>query len=211
MSRKKVKAKRERTDQERLELFLECFEEIARLEALKQGLSVNHSIKWSQTEDGHSQLDEPTDRDLRSLIGPLRKLLANDSDIQLNKIHGIVYKHMRPSDQASKYKADLAEANRRWNYDFTHGVGTVTINGVEINPQHAWNTWINGKYLHDDMDYRDELQPLAGPSLFRDAHRARLLDGVISTLNYAKWLYQNIAFFLANDVLDLPPSSSPSA
>jgi hypothetical protein len=195
MGRKKqVKAERERTDREKLELFLECCEELAQLEALRRPFGYNSGYTIIGTTLVEHKLDEPSDRDLRSVIGELRKFIADDSDIWLNRVHRIVYKSLRPGEQTDKYKADLGVMNNKWNAGFSKGIGRVTINGVVVSPKHAWDAWINGKYLHDDMDYKEELGRLVG--FFREAHRAQFLEAALVTLNYSKWLYQNVAFFL---------------
>jgi len=98
--------------------------------------------------------------------------------------------------------------NQKWNAGFAKGMGRITINGVLVSPEHAWDTWLNGKYLHDDMNHMEELDRLIG--IFREAHRAQFLEAAVVTINYTKWLYQNTAFFLHNDLLDLP-TSSPAA
>lgn len=204
MSRKKVKAARERTDREKLELFLERCEELSRLEALRRPFGYDFRINSNRTDGVQHMLDEPSDRDLRSVLGELRKFIAKDSDIFLNRMHGTVYKRLRPSERIDEYKTHLGAMNQQWNLSFAKGVGRITINGVVVSPEHAWDAWINGHYLHDDMDHKEELKRLMG--LFREAHRAQFLEAVVSTLNYTKWLYQNVAYFLHNDLLDFPPT-----
>lgn len=200
MSRKNVKAKRKRTEREKLELFLDRCEELAQLEALRQPFGYNFSYSFNRAEGVQHKLEEPSDRDIRSVIGELRKFIADDSDIWLNRVHGIVYKRVRPGERADEYKAALATMHQKWNNGFTKGIGRITINGVIVSPEHAWDAWINGKYLHDDMDHKEELDRLVG--LFRDTHRAQFLEAAVITLNYTKWLYHNVAYFLHNDLLD---------
>ena len=204
MSRKKVKAERERTEREKLELFLDRCIELSQLEALQQHFGFAFGFKIVGTTMVEHKLDEPSDRDLRSVIGELRKFIMKDSDIFLNRIHGIVRKSLRPSEQIDKYRTSLDAMNQEWRNGFTRGMARITINGVVVTPEHAWETWINGKYLHDDMTYMKELNRLT--DIFRESHRAQFLQAAIITLNYTKWLGRNVAFFLNTDQLDLPPS-----
>lgn len=71
MGRKKVKAKRKRTDREKLDLFLDRCEELAQLEALRQPFGYNSGYTIIGTTLVEHKLDEPSDRDLRSVIGEL--------------------------------------------------------------------------------------------------------------------------------------------
>lgn len=212
MGRKKVKTKRGRTDREKLDLFLERVGELSRIEAIKTGISYNATVNISwigAMSSVQHKLEETPDKDLRSILGELRKFVAETSDIYLNRVNNIVYQHVQPADpRAAEYKAALVQMNRHWKDCLANGITALTINGIRVSPAHAWDAWINGHYLHDDMDYRAELKNLGG--LSKEMHRAQFLEGVIVTLKYTHWLARNIAYFLQNDILDLP-SSSPAA
>jgi len=132
--------------------------------------------------------------------------VAQGSDIQLNRIHGIVYRHLRTSPKTDEYKTALRTMNDHWKGSFKNGFTRLTINGTRVRPEHAWDAWINGHYLHDDMDYKEELKPLDG--LPKEMHRAQFLESLIITLKYTSWLARNIYFFLQEDLLDF--SSEPA-
>jgi hypothetical protein len=200
MSRSKEKAKRDRTDRERLELFLERCDELGQIEPVRTGIGYSHTINYDRTQGTRSTFEEPSDKDMRSVLGELRKFVAQGSDIYLNRIHNIVYRRLKAEPPSEQYKADFRTMNERWKHAFKQGITRLTIKGTLVNPEHAWDAWINGHYLHDDMDYRNELKPLEG--LVWEMHRAQFLEGVIVTLKYTNWLARNVAFLLERDLLD---------
>ncbi len=58
----------------------------------------------------------------------------------------------------------------------------LNINGQDRSPEQVMTIWINGKYFHDDPDYKQEIELLEtiDPITF-GVYRTQFLDGVVAT------------------------------
>src|SRR5258706_4434312 len=159
--RAKVKANRQREDREKLELFLALAMELATSDLAKKGFGYEYTETWSKAEGIRQKLDQPGldqpgDTDLRAFLTTFRKFILKDSDVYLPVIHGICYRRLTRED----YREDLGKMNTKWHKLFESGWMRLTINGREFPPEYTLDVYLNGKYIHDDLNYAEELAQL---------------------------------------------------
>ena len=205
VSRRKRKSNtsRRRTDREKLELFLKTAEELSKTTLAQTGFGFEYTQRWSR-DDGilHSELQQPDENDLRSFLLTFRKFLAQESDVNLQMIHGIIFRHLQREDPDHDIRRDLGAANSKWRSHLAGSSMKLNINGQDRPPELVITMWINGKYFHDDPEYIEEIEQLEknDPITF-DVYRTQFLDGVIATTKYVMWLARNLIYFFHKELL----------
>jgi hypothetical protein len=196
--RAKVKASRQREDKEKLELFLALAMELATSDLAKNGFGYEYGESWGRAEGFKQELKQPGENDLRSFLTTFRKFISDDSDAYLQGIHGICHRRLTRED----YRVVLDKANAHWRQLFKYGWMRLTMDGREFPPEYTLKVYINGKYLHDDLDYAEELAQLEqhNPMGFL-LHRSQFLAGIVDTANYIDWLAGNVDYFLQKGLL----------
>jgi hypothetical protein len=155
MSRNKatVKAKRERTDHERLELFVEKVNELANTNIAKKGFNVEYTIQGGKDRSIESKLQQPDEADLKEYLVTFRQFISENEDIYLNRIFNICHQRI-VNDEVKKH---LAEARQIFEGMKQNNGLNIIVNNVQMTPLYITDMYINGKYFHSDIDYQTEI------------------------------------------------------
>jgi hypothetical protein len=205
VSRKKRKSEtsRERTDRQKLELFLKMAEELSNTALAKKGLGYHYTQRWSRSDDIlRTELQQPDEEDLRSFLMTFRKFVSQGSDVYIQSIHGIIMKHLQREDPDHDVHADFGAMNSKWRKNFAGGFMALNINGQDRPPEVVMTIWINGKYFHDDPDFKEEIEQLEkhDPLTF-GIYRTQFLDAIVTTTKYIMYLANNLRYCLHKELL----------
>lgn len=158
MSRNKatVKAKRERTDYERLELFVKKVDELANTNIAKKGFNIEYTMQGGKDRPAESKLQQPDETDVKEYLLTFRQFISEDEDIYLNRIFNICHRHI-VNDEVKKH---LAKARQIFEGMKKNNGLSITVNNVQLTSLYITDMYINGKYFHNDIDYQTEIDKM---------------------------------------------------
>jgi hypothetical protein len=153
---------------QRLELFRERAEELRQTRFLRDTLVGGYRFKI-EAKQIPGTLDEyetifsisPYDeQDLRAFLTFFRRFfLKNDPVVNLFAIYNLCHQHL----ENEQYKAFLAVSRNRAAYALKTSCFHLRINEQDMNPEDVSDIWINGYYLHDNIDHLHFLKTLPPP------------------------------------------------
>jgi len=168
-----VKANRKRTDREKLELFVDKVNELRDTTLMrKNGLRYHFNLKGERDKPVEFKLEEPDEGELRDYLMTFRRFVSNE-DVSLNHIINICQKRLTNVEQ----KQQLPTVRQLWSETRQHSGLKLVMNGKEVSAEKISDMWLNGRYFHDDLDYRELLDSL--PSLIYADLREKFLNFVI--------------------------------
>ena len=173
MHRKKgsIRAKRERTDREKLELFTSKVDELRNTRLGKKGvINVRHIM---DSEEG-SKLEQPDEADLKDYLMTFRHFISDQEDVFLGRIFNICHRRLMNEEM----KQDLAYMHQLFNRIKLHNGISLHVDGNELSPLQVTDIYLNGKYFHNDLEYQNQLDTL--PSSVADMLRFHFLHFVIN-------------------------------
>ena len=186
MSRNKgaVKAQRERSDREKLELFIRKFEELRNTQLAKKGFRIQHVVRISP-DSVESDLMQPNKPDVREYLLTFRHFISEREDVFLNHIFNICHQRLTSDEM----KRSLAQARRSFERAERDIGIPVQFNGRQLTPLQITNMYLDGKYFHNDLEYQqqlDSLPPIA------DFPRAYFLNFIINTSKIIDDVYNTV-------------------
>ena len=150
---KKATGNRERTDREKLELFLRKVEELAETNLAKKGFRPILGYTANQTSGLSMELIQPEEDDLRSFLLAFRQFISKEEPVFLDHIYNICSKRL----VEDRLKDLVAGSREIWKKTQVVSGTKLTIHGEEISAIEGWRIWINGKYFHNDLEYQQML------------------------------------------------------
>lgn len=150
---------------ERLGLFRERAEELRQTRFFRDTLLGGYGFKIEAqqvpgTLDEYNAIFSLSDFDdeyLRSFLTLFRRFfMANDPIINLFSIYNLCHQHLI-NDQ---YKAFLIKSREIVNYVLKNSSFQLRIDETNITPEYISDVWINGYYLHDNIDHLNFLRSL---------------------------------------------------
>jgi hypothetical protein len=144
----------QRTDREKLELFLRRVEDLAKTNLAQKGIRTNLSYTANTTSGLNMSLIEPEEEELLSFLPMFRQFISEEEPVFLDRIYGICSKRLI-DDELKKLVAGSREIWKKTQV--VSGIELV-INGENISGLEVWKIWINGKYFHNDLRYEQILR-----------------------------------------------------
>lgn len=160
MSRNKPskKAKRDRTDKEKLELFFSKVNELRETRLAVSGFSIHHNIHYERGQPIQSMLDQPEETYLKEYLMTFRHFISESEDTFLGSIFNICYK--RSIDEETK--GNIIQLRKIYENIKIDNSMRLYINEVRYTPLQITDIYLNGKYFHNDLEYQqliDNLDP----------------------------------------------------
>ena len=174
MSRNKaaVKANRERTEREKLKLFVDKVNELRDTNLLKKGFDIRQNISWRQGNAVEFSLKEPDEGEFRDYLVTFRRFVSNE-DVQLNRVFNICHRRLINNELKQQFSL-LREA---WSRIRRHSGLSLIMDGSEVTSEKLADIWLNGRYFHDDLEHRELLDSLP-PFILADL-RFKFLNFVV--------------------------------
>jgi hypothetical protein len=91
------KAKRDRTDREKLELFVSKVNELRQTRLAKQGFRISHNLHYQRGQALQSNLEQPEEAELKEYLLTFRHFISEDEDTYLRRILNVF--HVRSTDE----------------------------------------------------------------------------------------------------------------
>jgi hypothetical protein len=183
-----------RNDQEIVNLFLEKAREIAATTLGRTGFSVNHHISYDQISGIATELEQPDEDAVRSFLVTFRHFVSESEPIFLGRVYNICYRYL----ENEVLKNRIKETREHWTRVHEQNNGTrLVIYGTDLSGVKIFHVWANGRYFHNDADYKrilDQADPLTLQML-----RAQFLTFIISIMNLVQDLYQVILHRFVED------------
>jgi hypothetical protein len=159
MAHKKGSVKRERSDQEKLKLFVQRVEDLAKTTLAQKGM--NPGLHYHATQVSFEiELVEPDEEEFRSFLVTFRQFISEEEPVFLSHIYNICSRRV-VSDELK----DLVVGSRKIWADTQKVSGIqLIIDGTEMPAREIWKIWINGRYFHNDLRYQqilDQASPVA--------------------------------------------------
>ena len=174
MSRNKaaVKANRERTEREKLKLFVDKVNELRDTNLLNKGFDIRQNISWRQGNAVEFSLKEPDEGEFRDYLVTFRRFVSNE-DVQLNRVFNICHRRLINNELKQQFSL-LREA---WSRIRRHSGLSLIMDGSEVTSEKLADIWLNGRYFHDDLEHRELLDSLP-PFILADL-RFKFLNFVV--------------------------------
>jgi hypothetical protein len=175
MSRNKgsVKAKRERTDREKLELFIRKFNELQNTRLAKTGFRFEHRVQYTP-ETVKSDLKQPDEADLRDYLMTFRQFISENEDVFLNRIFNICHQRLT----SDEIKQHLAQAREAFEREKQHNGILFQMDGRQFTPLQITDLYLNSMYFHNDLESQQQLDSMA--PFVADFPRSYFLNFVIN-------------------------------
>jgi hypothetical protein len=155
-----------RTIEERFRLVAETTDDLGRHPIVARRARTTLEVKFDSA-GLRASVTEPDPVLLRSLLPTVRKFLMDGDDHHLPEVHNLALRHIDDPELVHAIES-VKEGYKRER----RGLGLqLQIDGARVTPEHAADLWINGVYLHSDVDKERELNSLTGiaPALVRNA------------------------------------------
>ncbi len=159
MSRNKgsVKAKRERTDREKLELFVNKVNELQNTRLVKKGFNIEHRMHGKQGQPLEFELKQPEEADLKDFLMTFRHFISDSEDVFLSRIFNICHRRLTSDEM----KQNLAQARQAFEKVKLHNNGvSFIINGNQLTSLQVTDVFLNGRYFHNDLEYQQQLDSM---------------------------------------------------
>jgi len=167
-----VKANRERTEREKLKLFVDKVNELRDTNLLKKGFDIRQNISWRQGNAVEFSLKEPDEGEFRDYLVTFRRFVSNE-DVQLNRVFNICHRRLINNELKQQFSL-LREA---WSRIRRHSGLSLIMDGSEVTSEKLADIWLNGRYFHDDLEHRELLDSLP-PFILADL-RFKFLNFVV--------------------------------
>ena|SRR5215469_2588937 len=176
MSRNKgsVKAKRERTDREKLELFVSKVNELQDTRLIMKGFNIEQKLHGERGQPVEFELQQPDEADVKEYLLTFRHFISEGEDVFLNSIFNICHRRLT-SDEMKK---NIAQARQLFELVKQQNVVSFRVNGSELTPLQVADMYLNGKYFHNDLEHQQQLDNM--PPLIADTRRYQFLNFVIN-------------------------------
>lgn len=158
-SRKKDTA--ERTDCEKLELFVRKYNELTETALAKKGFRPILGYIINNTSGLNMRLAQPDEEELRSFLLALRQFISKEEPVFLDHIYNICSKRLI----GDELKVLLADSRKLWAKAQEVSGIELLIDGNKISGLEVWRIWTNGKYFHNDLRYQQMLGQASPESL----------------------------------------------
>jgi hypothetical protein len=202
--RKKSTAERERSDQEKLHLFVRKAQELSETKLAQKGIGPGLHYQVDQVSGWSTGLDEPDEDELRSFLVTFRHFISNDEPVFLNSVLNICTIRLI----SEELKGFIADARKDWANIQRVSRIMLIINGTELPALEVWKIWINGKYFHNDLRYQ-QLLDQAPPEVLNFL-RFNFLSFVDSATHLIAWLHQFVLKALSENMFLFEEISSLS-
>jgi hypothetical protein len=179
MSRNKgtVKASRERTDREKLELFVDNVNELRSTALMrKDGLRFEFTVRGGKDETTTFELEQPDEGELRDYLVAFRRLVSK-GDASLGRILNICQRRLADGER----RQQLPTVRQLWAETKQHSGLKLVMNGQVTSAEEILGVWLNGKYFHDDLNHRELLASLS-PLMYANL-RASFLSFITQASN----------------------------
>jgi hypothetical protein len=152
-----MKKKLERTDRQKLELF------ISNVDTLKttKAASKTYNIVLETYVDfmaGHSitgkLVGQPEEHELIEYLLTLRKFISPSEDVFLYRILNICNQHLT----SSEIKSNLMGMKEEYRDIENDNPILFSLNGIRRTPLQITKTYLNGTYFHNDMEYEEQIK-----------------------------------------------------
>jgi len=161
---------------EQLQLFTTRVDELRTRRILaEKGLGASVTITWNQATGAGLQTREPDEEHLISFLALFRQFISNDEPIFRSRVYRLCQRAIADTD----VKQRLADARKHWNRACRQGGLQLNYNNKNWTPLETARTWINGHYLHTDVDKRAILASM--DELQLSLHRFVFVDFAIET------------------------------
>ncbi len=178
-SKRNVKTNFERTDREKLELFVNRIDELRETRLAKSGFKIGRKIHGELGQPVEYTLEQPDEADLKKYLMTFRHFIAQEEDIFLFRIFGICHRKLI----VNEVKQDLIQ-KREWLKQIEqHNWMPLEMNGHKVTPLQVTDMYLNGKYFHNDLGHQQFLDSL--PPFIAQELRYRFLDFVVNTSRIA--------------------------
>ncbi|MGA3058425.1 MAG: hypothetical protein ABSE70_10395 [Candidatus Limnocylindrales bacterium] len=193
-----------RPDADRLRLFVQIAEDALASPGLRSNFTLHMRFRQGMIE---TYFDEPDLRSKRDLLVVLRKLDQPSHDAFLPKI----FETLDRVGVVDDWNLGLAQAKAA--YDKGNEVGNIRVqipnephcdNPTWILPRRAWELWLDGEVIHDDLAKQQEWESL---DIGQGPVRQMAWDYMGMLLTQAAYLRRMIRLGIANPI-DLPPPSA---
>jgi hypothetical protein len=182
--RKKPTAERERSDQEKLHLFVRKAQELSETKLAQKGIGAELHYQMDQVSGWSTGLDGPDEEEFRSFLMTFRHFISEKEPVFLNFVLNICSIRLVNED----LKGFIAGARKDWaDIQKVSGIMLI-INGTELPALEVWKIWINGKYFHNDLRYQQMLDQ--APPEILNFLRYNFLSFVVSATHLIAWLHQ---------------------
>jgi hypothetical protein len=140
----------ELSPEKRIEIFLECIEDLKKRPFITNGL---HDLRLqiildNETGKLKSTMKEPDIEHLRSFLTDFRKFILNGEPANIYRIFKTCMKHLR-KDRFELIE-NLKEMKCNWKNQYENGFMRIEEDGIELTPEHVLDLWINGLIFHSD-------------------------------------------------------------
>lgn len=169
-----AKAKRQRTEKEKLELFVSKANELRNTRLFKNGFKIQHRIYNQQDQTGETTLEEPDEADLKDYLVTFRHFIAKKEDTFINNIFSICHRKLTNNDM----KQSLIKARESLRQAERFNIISFRLNGEELTPEKATDMYLNSKYFHNDLEPQEQLDEMS--PLMYDMTRFSFLNFVIT-------------------------------
>lgn len=212
-----VKAKRERTDREKLKLFVRKADEMQNTRLIQKGFSIQQKIYGERGRPVEFNLTQPEESDLKDYLVSFRHFISEKEDIHLNRILSICHRRLTSDEM----KQNLAQARQSFEQIKQHNGSSFHMNGHELTPLQVTDMYLNGKYFHNDLEHQHQLDSLL--PFEADLLRFRFLDFVINASKIIAYVrnvvihafqedlfqFEDAALALSNSQSEQPPQPTP--
>ncbi len=173
----------QRSDLERLQLFLDVVNDALGRRAVRNGLRTSWDWEWDEAAgDVRFLCDRGDEEDLRSLMLDLRKFVSNKEDVFLNKIFNLLW--LMTADQ-DRLRTEVQHLRQSWKsaQNDTECVVMPDRGLWSLSPLECWDLWVNGGLFHNDQDLQSRYAALSAPYRVRvDYLAGRLVLDLVGIL-----------------------------
>ena len=141
---------------EQLRLFRYRAAELSRRRLIREGLSVNFTVKWDRMKGLRYEATRPDQEDLRSFLLDFRHFVSQKEPVYLPKVYNLCHRGL----SSDGLKQEIIKARASWKEALRHNGINVIIRGKRYPPEHVCDLWVNGVYFHSDLEKRRELEAL---------------------------------------------------
>jgi hypothetical protein len=151
------RGKRDRVSpNKRLEIFLDCVEELKARPFILKGL---HDFEFRihfQKETGEifCEVNEEDQESFRSFLMTIRKFLLNNEPSNIDNILNTCRKFVR--SEQTELKEVLEQFKIIWSYQYRKGTIQITSGNLNLTPEYVLDLWLNGKYFHNGDPQKTE-------------------------------------------------------
>ncbi len=172
----------ERTDREKLELFLRRAEDLSQKRLVQNGMPTGLGYTANTTSGFNMKLTQPEEEEFSSFLQSFRQFISEKEPVFLSRIYKICLRRVIDDE----LKELVRGSQEIWKkIQVVSGIELV-INGKKISGIEVWKIWTNGWYFHNDLEYQQMLDQASPEALA--FLRFNFLSFVRRTTTCINWL-----------------------